>query len=197
MSEIELFKDFKPVTRFKKYNLIVVSLVVFILWLCIAWIIPVFENTLLNIIVLALLIISLLVTVVWNSLYYKSIVYHLNETEMTWKRGVWFRQTGIVPYNRITNVDIVQGPLMRIFGISNLRIQTAGYSAQNVAEIRITGIEEPEPLREMIMGFVRSRGPAAAATGGDDSESSGQVSSGETLDELREIRKILNKMAEK
>ncbi|ADN37180.1 membrane-flanked domain protein [Methanolacinia petrolearia DSM 11571] len=197
MSEIELFKDFKPVTRFKKYNLIVVSLVVIILWLCIAWIIPVFENTILNIIVVALLIVSLLVTVVWNSLYYKSIVYHLNETEMTWKRGVWFRQTGIVPYNRITNVDIVQGPLMRIFGISNLRIQTAGYSAQNVAEIRITGIEEPEPLREMIMGFVRSRGPAAAATGGDDSESSGQVSSGEILDELREIRKILNKMAEK
>ena len=197
MSEIELFKDFKPVTRFKKYNLIVVSLVVIILWLCIAWIIPVFENTILNIIVVALLIIFLLVTVVWNSLYYKSIVYHLNETEMTWKRGVWFRQTGIVPYNRITNVDIVQGPLMRIFGISNLRIQTAGYSAQNVAEIRITGIEEPEPLREMIMGFVRSRGAVAAATGGDDSESPGQVSSGEILDELREIRKILNKIAEK
>ena len=192
-----LFEDFKPVPRFKKYNVIIVSLIVFILWLCIAWIIPVFENTLLNIIVVALLIISLLVTVVWNSLYYKSIVYHLNDTEMTWKRGVWFRQTGIVPYNRITNVDIVQGPLMRIFRISNLRIQTAGYSAQNVAEIRIIGIEEPEPLRELIMDFVRSRGPVAAATGGDDSEIAGPASTGEILDELRQIRRILDKIAEK
>ena len=197
MAEIVLFEDFKPVSRFKRYNLIVVSLVVFILWLCVAWLIPVMESGVVNFIIVAILVLSLLVTVVWNSLYYVSIVYHLNETEMTWKRGVWFRQTGIVPYNRITNVDIVQGPLMRIFRISNLRIQTAGYSAQNVAEIRINGIEEPEPLRELIMGFVRSKGSAAAATGGEESESHGQVSSGEILDEMREIRKILNKIAEK
>jgi len=197
MAEIMLFEDFKPVPRFKKYNLIVVSLLVIVLWLCIAWIMLVMESALLNVIVMGLLVLLLLVTVVWNSLYYRSIVYHLNETEMTWKRGVWFRQTGIVPYNRITNVDIVQGPIMRIFGISNLRIQTAGYSAQKLAEISINGIEEPEPLRELIMGFVRSRGPAAAATGGEESESHGQVSAGEILDELREIRKILNKIAEK
>jgi len=62
---------------------------------------------------------------VWVYLYYDTIHYHLTSTEVTWERGVWFRQTGIVPYNRITNVDIIQGPLMRLFTISALRIQTA------------------------------------------------------------------------
>jgi membrane protein YdbS with pleckstrin-like domain len=195
MQKISLSEDFKPALSFRSYNLIFVVFFILLIWFCFSWI-GMTDGTVFMLFVVILLA-ALAITSAWNSLYYDSIVYHLNETEMTWKRGVWFRQTGIVPYNRITNVDIVQGPLMRIFGISNLRIQTAGYSAQNVAEIRISGIEEPEPLREMIMGFVRSRGPVAAATGGDDSENPGQVSTGEILDELREIRKILNKIAEK
>lgn len=197
MTQIRLFEDFKPVEIFKKYNLIYTSLAVFLLWLCIGWLIPIFESTIANIIIIAILVISLLFVAVWNSLYYKSIVYHLNKTEMTWKRGVWFRQTGIVPYNRITNVDIVQGPLMRFFGISNLRIQTAGYSAQKLAEISLNGIEEPEPLRGMIMDFVRSKGPVAAATGGEDDGDSAPVSLEEIIGELRHIRKTLDKIAEK
>lgn len=197
MSIIELYKDFKPVSRFKKYNLIVVCLVIFLIWLCIGWIGLVIESTLVSIVMVALLIFCLCFAVVWNSLYYKSVVYNLNGTEMTWKRGVWFRQTGIVPYNRITNVDIVQGPLMRIFNISSLRIQTAGYSAQKLAEISIIGIEEPEPLRGMIMDFVRARGSVPAATGGACDEESQPLSGNEILDELREIKRILNKIAEK
>ncbi|MEM2082887.1 MAG: PH domain-containing protein [Nitrososphaerota archaeon] len=33
--------------------------------------------------------------------------YKLTEDEIIWKRGVWFKSTGIVPYNRITNIDVV------------------------------------------------------------------------------------------
>ena len=195
MQKISLSEDFKPALSFRSYNLIFVVFFILLIWFCFSWI-GMTDGAVFMLFVVILLG-ALAITSAWNSLYYESIVYHLNETEMTWKRGVWFRQTGIVPYNRITNVDIVQGPLMRIFGISNLRIQTAGYSAQKLAEISINGIEEPEPLRELIMDFVRNRGPAAAATGGEESESHGQISAGEILDELREIRKILNKIAEK
>ena len=53
--------------------------------------------------------------------------YELKDDEMSWKRGVWFRRTGILPYNRITNLDVIQGPVMRMLGISTLSIQTAGY----------------------------------------------------------------------
>jgi len=63
----------------------------------------------------------------WTRLYYVSMWYEMKEDEMGWKRGVWFRRTGIVPYNRITNLDVIQGPVMRLLGISTLSIQTAGY----------------------------------------------------------------------
>jgi hypothetical protein len=45
--------------------------------------------------------------------------YEMRDDEMSWKQGVWFRRTGIVPYNRITNLDVIQGTVMRIRGISS------------------------------------------------------------------------------
>jgi len=92
---------------------------------------------------------------IWTKLYYDSMWYELHEDEMRWKRGVLFRRTGIVPYNRITNIDIRQGPVMRALDISTLSIQTAGYSGKAQAEIRIEAIVHAEELRELIRTMVR------------------------------------------
>ncbi|MDD3977394.1 MAG: PH domain-containing protein, partial [Methanomicrobium sp.] len=120
MEKISLQLDFKPASQFKYYNLIMVAGVVLIsgiiLLLGLAFEFFIFEGFEINVTALLIAVIAIVVLIValWNELYYKSIVYNLNNTEMTWKRGVWFRQTGIVPYSRITNVDIAQGPLMRL-----------------------------------------------------------------------------------
>jgi membrane protein YdbS with pleckstrin-like domain len=77
--------------------------------------------------VVALLIIVLFALFLgWTALYCASMQYELRDDELTWQRGAWFRRTGIVPSNRITNIDIRQGPLMRAPGISNLAVQTPG-----------------------------------------------------------------------
>jgi membrane protein YdbS with pleckstrin-like domain len=190
--EITIGKEFKPAPRFKAYYFL--SLIIVVVALLVFLIFPIaltgapFRVTFSM--ALGTAAIALFVGA-WIPLYYRSIIYHLTPTEMTWQRGVWFRQTGIVPYNRITNVDIIQGPVMRYFGISDLRIQTAGYSAQPLAEIKLMGIEEPEPLRELIMAQVRGHPPVAAVTGGE--ESSGEE--GDMLTELRAIRRLLERMA--
>ena len=143
---------------------------------------------------------------IWAYLYYGTVCYLLTMTEMTWARGVLWRQTGIVPYNRITNVDIIQGPLMRVFGISNLRIQTAGYSANQLAEIKLQGIRDPEPLRAVIMDFVRSGHSVAAVTGADvqavpvsasGSSPAVQADDAAGLMELRGIGAVLKRIEEK
>jgi len=49
-----------------------------------------------------------------------------------------------------------------MLGIASLKIQTAGYSAAKArAELRLDGIERFEELRDLIMGFVKRRRPAA------------------------------------
>ncbi|MCZ0862164.1 PH domain-containing protein [Methanocorpusculum vombati] len=200
---ISLGEDFKPALKYKPYLAIYTMVVVAVIWaVCLGWAVLIGEIGIPQPIVLAIvavLVVCLLFVLLWTVLYYKSVVYHLNATEMTWKRGVWFRKTGIVPYNRITNVDIVQGPVMRMFGISNLKIQTAGYSGSNgSAEIAIEGIEEPEPLRAMIMDFVRGGAPSAAATGVDVSAAkasaasvSGDADIRALLAEVAAIRRLL------
>ncbi|GLI45650.1 PH domain-containing protein [Methanoculleus bourgensis] len=134
-----------------------------------------------------------LFTLYWIPLYYRSISYRLTVTEITWQRGVWFRQTGIVPYNRITNVDIAQGPLMRFFSFSALRVQTAGYSAQARAEIVLNGIEDAGDLQEKIMGFVRRGGPVAV----EGKPEAPPAAADAVVEELRAIRRLLEGRVEK
>jgi membrane protein YdbS with pleckstrin-like domain len=130
----------------------------------------------------------------WVGLYYESMWYELREDEINWKRGVWFRTTGIVPYNRITNLDVRQGPFMRFLGISSLAIQTAGYSGQAVPEIRIEAIEHADELREVIRSMVRGSPAHDDGTGsGTHVSTSSTPVDQQILSELKSIRSLLEK----
>jgi membrane protein YdbS with pleckstrin-like domain len=136
-------------------------------------------------------VVLLVIFVIWVRLYYASMWYELRVDEMSWKRGVWFHTTGIVPYNRITNLDIRQGPVMRALGISSLSIQTAGYSGQAVPEIRIEGIEHAEELRELIRAMVRGCSQAHDGTG--TGATAPKATDRMILEELVKIRTLLEK----
>ncbi|HEX3001084.1 MAG TPA: PH domain-containing protein [Methanoregula sp.] len=134
---------------------------------------------------------------VWTRLYYNTMEYELHDDELRWRRGVWFRTTGIVPYNRITNLDLRQGPVMRWLKISTISIQTAGYSGQAVPEIRIEAIEQAEELREILRRYVRSCSARSDGTGTGtpvpvtDSPVATTGTSILILDELKKIRQLL------
>jgi membrane protein YdbS with pleckstrin-like domain len=117
----------------------------------------------------------------WIPLYWESISYLLGDDELVCRSGVWFKKKSVVPYGKITNVDVVQGPISRSMGIASLKVQTAGYSGNTASssELRINGIKEFEGLQEKIMELARSR---RSAPGGD-----------KVLKELIRIRKALEK----
>lgn len=190
---VNLYEDFKPEGKYTGYLMLTYLVLLFILWVgCCSWMFV--DRVFLPFILIGLAVLAVcgIFIIVWAVLYYKSVVYHLNDTEMTWRRGVFFRKTGIVPYNRITNVDIVQGPIMRLFGIFHLKIETAGGGAsKSSAEIQIEGINNPEPLRQMIMDFVRGQKPAAATTGTEYPSSAGSVNMQALLEEVSAIRRLL------
>jgi len=134
----------------------------------------------------------------WIPRFYASITYRFGSTEFTVERGVWWRHSSTVPYNRITNIDVVQGPLSRRFGLAKIRVQTAGYSATGaaaVAEAQIIGVKNYEEIKEFIMEQVRRTKPIAveaAAEGEAEKPSSTNVPQ-QILDELKTIRKLLEK----
>jgi len=186
--KVKINEEFRPAPQLKKLYWIYFVLAIFlgVLWWCIPVIL--FAPPVITVCISLPIVAVLIFTAYWIPKYYDSIVYKLTENEIIWKRGVWFKNTGIVPYNRITNIDITQGPISRKFGIAALKIQTAGYSGQQArSEIRINGIEDFEELREVIMGFVKGKKPVAVETYEEENIDS------RILNEVVRIRKLLEK----
>ncbi len=65
----------------------------------------------------------------WARLAYFYYRYELTETGFRKESGVIYKRYATIPYDRIQNVDIYRGLLSRMLGLSDLQIQTAGYSA--------------------------------------------------------------------
>ena len=55
----------------------------------------------------------------------RALRYALAETDFVIRRGVLKRSMTLVPYGRIQYVDIYQGPVLRILGISTIKLSTA------------------------------------------------------------------------
>jgi len=140
------------------------------------------------------LLVAVLFTAFWVPNYYSSIRYAFTSTEVVVEKGVYWKRKSFVPYNRITNIDIVQGPIARHFGLGTVKIQTAGYSAggggtTHVAEAVLLNVKNFEELKDTIMNFVRKLKPMAV-------EAEAEVVTPESisqqiLNELRKIREIL------
>ncbi len=106
-------------------------LILFLLLCCIAPVVSIPDVPLLAVaIIVGIILVIVVLYLIWVKMYYDSMWYELHDDEMRWKRGVIFRSTGIVPYNRITNIDIKQGPVMRALGISTVSVQTAEIQVQ-------------------------------------------------------------------
>jgi membrane protein YdbS with pleckstrin-like domain len=108
-----------------------------------------------------LLSVSLLVLVVfilwWIGAYSRTIKYCFTPVDIAWEQGVWFHQTGRVPYALITNAEIIQGPVSRCFGISLLRIRMAdAVGAGFSRELKIRGLTDAGMLREYILARIQS-----------------------------------------
>ena len=187
-SEIHLNEEFKPDKDLKKvyyiYAIIImvvscfswsISLIFFTYW----WI-----SLFINIPVISVFILIL----IWIPMYYNSISYKVDDEDVEYNRGVWFKNIGIVPYSKITNIDISQGPVARHYGFASLKIQTAGYSAQRQAEIKLSGIIEYQKLKKLIMDKVREHKKTPPEIPEEEEKINQKI-----LDEIIKIRKIMEK----
>jgi membrane protein YdbS with pleckstrin-like domain len=193
MANVKIGSEFKPSLQLKKlyFAYLISSFVLFFIIFCAPLLLfaPVEVAIILGFFLILPIMIIFLFAAWWIPKFYNTMLYKLTDSEIVWRRGVWFKETGIVPYNRITNIDIKQGPVSRKLRIASLKIQTAGYSGQAArpSEIRIDGMENFEDVREVIMSFVRGRKPVAVET---YDETKGEAS---MLGELVKIRKLLEK----
>lgn len=114
---------------------------------------------------------------------------------MEYRRGVWLQKHSDVPYDRVTNVDTVQGPVQRSVGVGAVSLHTAGYAAQAGAELKITGIGDYEEVTEQVLARVRGTEAPSAGAGRSatttESTPVPETADQSVLEELRAIRELL------
>lgn len=77
--------------------------------------------------------------------------YWLDGSTLRVDQGVYFLKRKAIPLDRVTDVMLAQGPLLRHFGLWVLNIQTAGAGGQAVAEAVLVGLETPEQIRDELL----------------------------------------------
>ncbi len=117
--------------------------------------------------IILIFIIYTILCYVWSRLTYRFWLYELTENAFKKEHGVIWKKYVSIPYERIQNIDIRRGIIARILGLSDLQIQTAGYSAVHYGRGRMAGIgaegylpglekSEAEKLREEFITRTKS-----------------------------------------
>lgn len=94
-------------------------------------------------------IIALLVFVI-SGKKLKATSAHLLERKLVVKRGIFFLVEKSIPLDKITDIALSQGPIMRMFDLHKLSFETAGQSGHG-ALVSLIGIHDAASFREAIL----------------------------------------------
>ena len=185
------------------YTYLAIATIVFLAWIlpvtAAAFIfLPLNSASIVAVSLLAPLLILILFIWHWINQYCASISYTLTDNEIAVHKGVWWKKKSFVPYNRITNINIEQGPISRHFQLGTVLIQTAGFSGGagsaggfKPAEAIIFGIKNFEEIKDKVMNFVREIRPVAVEARAE--ALAPQDVNRQILAELKKISKALEK----
>jgi membrane protein YdbS with pleckstrin-like domain len=104
--------------------------------------------------------------------------YVVTDRSLRVRQGAWIFKEMTLTYANVQNVQVTQGPLQRLFGIEDLRVDTAGgggaapgkghdASGHNVT---LAGLENAREVRDLILSFVKVAGRGSGLGDLDDPE---------------------------
>lgn len=98
-------------------------------------------------------------------LYWTRFEFRIGEHEIRIDSGIFSRTHRSIPFDRIQDVDISQGPLARLFGIARVKFETGGSSAggQDEGVLQAIPLERAEQLRSLIRSHRPASGDSSAA----------------------------------
>ena len=129
-------------------------------------------------------------------LRFRTMWYALGERSLRARHGLWTIHEVTITYENVQNVDVSQGPLMRLFGIWKLDIQTAGgkRKAGRSSNPMLTGLLV---VLQIGAAFLPGGAAFAGAAGGGGSRAKRGVSATGTIYGLRDPLPIRNRIMEK
>lgn len=124
---------------------------------------------------------------------YETLEYRLDETGISMRWGILFRQEIYLTYRRIQDIHLTRNLVQRWLGLATVSVQTA--SGSMGAEMAIEGILQADELRDFLYARMRgARGTLEGAT--PPALTDGRPEGDEALALLREIRDLTRKLGE-
>ena len=148
----------------------------------------------------------LLIGVPLSAWYWKRYYQHLRVTlttrDLEVHRGIMVQEDKSIPLEKITDLAVFQGPIMRRMGLKGIRVETAGQSSTTGSLVSIIGLEDTDDFRDRVLAQ-RDRiadhdddqqvVPAKLASSGS-SASAGPHGTSAELAALLEIRDVLRRI---
>jgi membrane protein YdbS with pleckstrin-like domain len=206
-SDPESLLRFHPALAYLRYlklwfwlALAVVDLAIAALWIAIALASPPVGMLLLG---PALVVAAAPDIVVYIALHlrYDTTWYVISNRSLRIRKGIWVLREMTVTFENVQNIGVTQGPVMRLFGIKNLVVETAGAAVSKSAEeggrgenqAVLEGLGNADEIRDLILARVRASrsaglGDEAATASGGETERAPPRWAEKQIRLLREIR---------
>lgn len=104
-----------------------------------------------TIILIPLLPIGLILLPIYANKYYNRLHCVLNERTLTFQKGYIFHVEKTIPLDKIQDLTFKEGPLLRFFGLSMLKVETAGGSYTETSDLSLLGIVDPVAFKEKVL----------------------------------------------
>lgn len=117
--------------------------------------------------------------------YFDRLECELTTRSLRFEKGFLVHVERTIPLDKIQDLTFKEGPLLRAFGMSILKIETAGNTGQGMSDLTLIGIMDAHNFRNKVLEQ-RDKVTENISTGSSDSS--------ETLQVLKEIRDSLKRI---
>ena len=118
----------------------------------------------------------------------------LTEQTLIVKKGLFNRIEKTIPLEKITDLALKQGPIMRLMGLNSLSVETAGASGSQSALVSLIGIVDTFEFRDTVLAQRDQQNSAKSQAG----SASTQSLEGDVLNDIRDtLKRIEARLAKK
>ena len=143
-------------------------------------------------------LIPLVCLATYTILYFFTIRYELDDRYVSRSSGVLWKQRRSIPLEKVTNLDVRQGPFERLFGYGKIWVFTPSTGAATPEE-KLVGITNPHDMKQIMIERSEAAKPIQAPAAREGTaEPSGEVVSllTEIRDSLKNIEGSLSQRGE-
>ena len=134
----------------------------------------------------------LLISLWYGPEYHRRLSARLTTGALEIRKGAFFRSESTIPLNRVTDLRMHEGPLMRHYKLRGMKVETAGQSGSTGSEGDLVGVVDADAFRDAVL---RQRQKALDAEQGGGAPT--PAASDGVTEILGEIRDILKRIEAK